>query len=80
MKERERKEESEIYIIYIHKSINKSSVNPKSTSNQSSKPCTVLQYPSTKESEIYIIYIYIERERERESERECARTSEQMSK
>jgi len=30
-----------------HKSsINKSSVNPKSTSNQSSKPCTVLQYPS----------------------------------
>ena len=25
-----------------------SSVNPKSTSNQSSKPCTVLQYPSTK--------------------------------
>ena len=33
-----------------HKSIwiNKSSVNPKSTSNQSSKPCTVLQYPSRK--------------------------------
>ena len=29
--------------------INKSSVNPKSTSNQSSKPCTVLQYPSRKE-------------------------------
>ena len=31
-----------------HKSIwiNKSSVNPKSTSNQSSKPCTVLLYPS----------------------------------
>jgi len=28
--------------------INKSSVNPKSTSNQSSKPCTVLQYPSRK--------------------------------
>jgi len=27
---------------------NKSSVNPKSTSNQSSKPCTVLQYPSRK--------------------------------
>jgi len=26
--------------------INESSVNPKSTSNQSSKPCTVLQYPS----------------------------------
>jgi len=26
--------------------INNSSVNPKSTSNQSSKPCTVLQYPS----------------------------------
>jgi len=25
-----------------------SSVNPKSTSNQSSKPCTVLQYPSKK--------------------------------
>ena len=34
-----------------HKSIwiNKSLVNPKSTSNQSSKPCTVLQYPSRKE-------------------------------
>jgi len=34
----------------IHKSIliNKSSVNPKSTSNQSSQPCTVLQYPSRK--------------------------------
>jgi len=33
-----------------HKSIwvNESSVNPKSTSNQSSKPCTVLQYPSKK--------------------------------
>ena len=32
-----------------HKSIwiNKSSMNPKSTSNQSSKPCRVLQYPST---------------------------------
>ena len=29
--------------------INESSVNPKSTSNQSSKPCTVLQYPSRKE-------------------------------
>jgi len=28
--------------------INKSSVNPKSASNQSSKPCTVLQYPSRK--------------------------------
>ena len=28
--------------------INKSSVNPKSTSNHSSKPCTVLQYPSRK--------------------------------
>jgi len=26
--------------------INKSLVNPKSTSNQASKPCTVLQYPS----------------------------------
>jgi len=26
----------------------KSSVNPKSTSNQSSKPCTVLKYPSSK--------------------------------
>ena len=38
-----------------HKSIwiNKSSVNPKSTSNQSSKPCTVLQYPSRK---VYIKY------------------------
>jgi len=29
--------------------IYESSVNPKSTSNQSSKPCTVLQYPSKKE-------------------------------
>jgi len=28
--------------------INESSVNPNSTSNQSSKPCTVLQYPSRK--------------------------------
>ena len=28
--------------------IKESSVNPKSTSNQSSKPCTVLQYPSKK--------------------------------
>ena len=28
--------------------LNESSVNPKSTSNQSSKPCTVLQYPSKK--------------------------------
>jgi len=37
-----------------HKSvcINKSLVNPKSTSNQSSKPCTVLQYPSRKASEL----------------------------
>ena len=26
----------------------KAQVNPKSTSNQSSKPCTVLQYPSKK--------------------------------
>jgi len=31
------------------KGINESSVNPQSTSNQSSKPCTVLQYPSKKE-------------------------------
>ena len=33
-----------------HKSIgiNKTLVNPKSTSNQSSKSCTVLQYPSRK--------------------------------
>jgi len=30
--------------------INKSSVNPKSTSNQSSKACSVLQYPSRKVS------------------------------
>jgi len=38
-----------------HKSIwiNKSSVNPKSTSNQSSKPCTVLQYPSRKDCYTY---------------------------
>ena len=28
----------------------KSLVNPRSTSNQSSKPCTVLQYPSDKKS------------------------------
>ena len=27
----------------------KAQVNPKSTSNQSTKPCTVLQYPSTKD-------------------------------
>ena len=32
----------------FHNIINESSVNPKSTSNQSSKPCTVLQYPSKK--------------------------------
>ena len=31
-----------------HTWINKTSVNPKSTSNQSSTPCTVLQYPSKK--------------------------------
>ena len=43
--------------------INKSSVNPKSTSNQSSKPCTVLQYPSWKgvrcdsNSDVYICVI-----------------------
>jgi len=41
----------------------KARVNPKSTSNQSSKPCTVLQYPSTKVARpmyIYIcIYVYI---------------------
>jgi len=30
------------------KYVNESSVYPKSTSNQSSKPCTVLQYPSKK--------------------------------
>jgi len=30
---------------------NKSSVNPKSTSNQLSKPCTVLQYPSRKKKQ-----------------------------
>ena len=34
--------------IWINKTPNKSSVNPKSTSNHSSKPCTVLQYPSRK--------------------------------
>jgi len=28
----------------------KARVNPKSTSNQSSKPCTVLQYPSTEDA------------------------------
>jgi len=41
---------SMIHTSIKHKSIwiNKSSVNPKSTSNQSSKPCTVLQYPSKK--------------------------------
>ena len=30
----------------------KARVNPKSTSNQSSKPCTVLQYPSKKHEEL----------------------------
>jgi len=36
-------------------------VNPKSTSNQSSKPCTVLQYPSKKKREV-------RREKHRESD------------
>ena len=38
------------------------SVNPKSTSNQSSKPCTVLQYPSKKNNVLYVIgvpYTYV---------------------
>ena len=39
---------------YLHTS---AQVNPKSTSNQSSKPCTVLQYPSTKEvSYIHLVH------------------------
>ena len=49
-----------------HKSIwiNESSVNPKSTSNKSSKPCTVLQYPSKKKNRTYrdmhtYVYMYI---------------------
>jgi len=33
-----------------------SSVNPKSTSNQSSKPCTVLQYPSTHVNKRYHLF------------------------
>jgi len=33
--------------------LNESSVNPKSTSNQSSKPCTVLQYPSKKWHDLF---------------------------
>ena len=37
-----------IWMTRVVKWINESSVNPKSTSNQSSKPCTVLQYPSRK--------------------------------
>ena len=41
----------EPYILsYVH--TNESSVNPKSTSNQSSKSCTVLQYPSRKMSHV----------------------------
>ena len=42
------KEKKRLNTHITHKSIwiNKSSVNLKSTSNQSSKPCTVLQYPS----------------------------------
>ena len=35
--------------------INKSSVNPKSTSNQSSKPCTVLQHPSRAVSRVVCV-------------------------
>jgi len=33
-----------------HINLNKNSENPRSTSNQSSRPCTVLQYPSRKPS------------------------------
>jgi len=51
-------------------------VNPKSTSNQSSKPCTVIQYPSRK---VFVRHLErkrgIEREREGESERESERVS-----
>ena len=35
--------------------VNESSVNPKSTSNQSRKPCTVLQYPSKKN----ILWVFV---------------------
>jgi len=42
-----------------HQSVwpNKSLVNPKSTSNQSSKPCTALQYPSRKGCKLRILRI-----------------------
>jgi len=45
-----------VFMWITHKSIwiNKSSANPKSTSNQSSKPCTVLQYPSRKDCGIHV--------------------------
>ena len=60
----------------------KARVNPKSTSNQSSKPCTVLQYPSTKEREKEresIAKRRREREGERERERERARERERIA-
>ena len=45
-------------------------MNPKSTSNQSSKPCTVLQYPSKK------IKMWVSTRRVRESKREGKREKE----
>jgi len=47
-----------------HKSIwiNKSSVNPQSTSNQSSKPCTVLQYPSRKVGHMSLALVHMQRD------------------
>jgi len=46
-----------IYVTYIHIGTNvwqmRARVNPKSTSNQSSKPCTVLQYPSKQKKKVY---------------------------
>jgi len=46
-------EAHDLHLPYKSIWINKSSVNPKSTSNQSSKPCTVLQYPSRKVRQRY---------------------------
>ena len=52
--------EIRVWHVYTCK-INESSVNPHSTSNQSSKPCTVLQYPSRKDGSWYtsMSYTYV---------------------
>ena len=41
-------------------------MNPKSTSNQSSKPCTVLQYPSTKANPVQCCSTYQQKQSARE--------------